>query len=45
LVDAIFSSLVFMSLIGVFLALIAHRIMHWFHMDDNGVEKKAARDE
>lgn len=33
-----FSSLVFMSLIGIFWAPIAHRTMPWFHMDDNGVE-------
>jgi hypothetical protein len=30
---------------GIFLAPIAHRIMHRFHIDDNGVEKKGARDE
>jgi hypothetical protein len=40
-----FSSLVFMSLIGIFWAPIAHRTMHRFYMDDNGMEKKAARDE
>lgn len=42
---AIFSGLVFISLMGIFLAPIAHRMMHRFHMDDNGVEKKAARGE
>lgn len=31
---AIFCGLVFISLIGIFLAPIAHRIMHRFHMDD-----------
>jgi len=42
---AIFSGLVFISLMGIFFAPIAHRIMHRFHMDDRGPDKQALRDE
>ena len=33
-----FSGLVFVSLMGIFLAPIAHRMLHWFHMDGSDSE-------
>jgi hypothetical protein len=35
---AVFSGLVFMSLMGIFLVPIAHRMLHRFHMDDTDYE-------
>jgi len=37
---AIFSGLVFMSLMGIFLVPIAHRMLHRFHMDDTDTPSK-----
>ena len=37
---AIFSGLVFMSLMGIFLVPIAHRMLHRFHMDDTDTPAK-----
>jgi len=37
---AIFSGLVFMSLMGIFLTPIAHRMLHRFHMDDTDTPAK-----
>ncbi len=42
---AIFSGLVFISLMGIFLVPIAHRMLHWFHMDGSNSESKGMRDE
>jgi len=42
---AIFSGLVFISLMGIFLAPVAHRILHRFHMDDSNSERKGMRGE
>jgi hypothetical protein len=40
---AIFSGLVFMSLMGIFLVPIAHRMLHRFHMDDTDTPAKTKR--
>jgi hypothetical protein len=37
---AIFSGLVFISLMGIFLVPIAHRLLHRFHMDDTDTPVK-----
>jgi len=42
---AIFSGLVFISLMGIFLAPIAHRMLHRFHMDGSDEETQATCDE
>jgi hypothetical protein len=44
-VYAIFSGLVFISLMGIFLAPIAHRIMHRFHMDGSDEQTKVKHDQ
>jgi hypothetical protein len=42
---AIFSGLVFVSLMGIFLAPIAHRMLHRFHIDGSDEETQATRGE
>jgi hypothetical protein len=37
---ALFSGLVFIAIMGVILAPIIHRIMHSFHLDEQGKSKK-----
>jgi hypothetical protein len=38
---AVFSGLVFMSLMGIFLVPVAHRMLHRFHMDDTDTLAKS----
>jgi hypothetical protein len=42
---AIFSGLVFISLMGIFLAPVAHRILHRFRMDDADTPAKTEQEE
>jgi hypothetical protein len=42
---ALFSGLVFMSLVGIFLVPIAHRMLHRFHMDDTDTPAKTEQAE
>lgn len=41
----IFSGLVFVRLMGIFLAPIAHKMLHRFHMDGSDSETQVAREE
>jgi hypothetical protein len=39
---ALFSGLIFIGVMGVVLTPLAHRMMHKFHLDDEGMAKKSA---
>lgn len=39
---ALFSGLIFIGVMGVVLAPLAHRMIHKFHLDDEGLAKKSA---
>ena len=38
---ALFSGLVFITVAGIIVAPVAHRLLHWFHIEEEGKGKKA----
>src|SRR5437588_11858610 len=38
---ALFSGLVFITVAGIIVAPVAHRLLHWFHVEDEGKGKKS----
>lgn len=40
---ALFSGIVFIGIVGLVLAPVAHRMLHSFHIDDKDLEKKSGR--
>jgi hypothetical protein len=42
---ALFSGVIFIALMGIVLAPLAHRMLHRFHLDDDERRKKPQRDE
>jgi hypothetical protein len=42
-VYALFSGVIFIALMGIVLAPLAHRMLHRFHLDDNELRKKPQR--
>src|SRR5947209_1103492 len=38
---ALFSGLVFITIAGIIVTPVAHRLLHWFHVEEEGKSKKA----
>ena len=38
---ALFSGLVFITIAGIIVAPVAHRLLHWFHIEEEGKRQKA----